>query len=113
MNARVGPAIIVVLAGTLLGVVAFLGLGAGDDDGPPDASPTTTAPAPVTTVPGAPGTSGGAPTTGAPGSTTTTLPARQPDEVPAWTVGRPWGSVRGVTMVRGHATRTLPAGRQV
>ena len=62
MNDRVGPAIIVVLAGTLLGVVAFLGLGAGDDDGPPDASPTTTAPAPVTTVPGAPGTSGGAPT---------------------------------------------------
>lgn len=107
MNDRVGPAIIVMLAGTLLGVVAFLGLGVGDDDGSPDASPTTTAPAPVTTVPGAPGTSGGAPTTGAPGSTTTTLPARQPDEVPAWTVGRPWGSVRGITMFRGNPTRTF------
>lgn len=39
-------------------------------------------------------------------TTTTTLPPREPGTVPASTVGRPWGEVRGLTMFRGNPTRT-------
>lgn len=38
--------------------------------------------------------------------TTTTLPPRPEGVVPAWTVGRPWGEVLGLTMFRGNPTRT-------
>jgi outer membrane protein assembly factor BamB len=41
-----------------------------------------------------------------PATTTTTLPPRPEGTVPASTVGRPWGSVAGVTMFRGNPTRT-------
>lgn len=105
MNERPGPLIAVILGGTLLGVIAFFGFGFGTDDDPPTASPTTTvAPsssAPTETV------AGQSTTTTALPSTTTTVPERPPNEVPAWTVGRPWGSVSGVTMFRGNPTRTF------
>lgn len=40
-------------------------------------------------------------------TTTTTLPERPVDVVPDWSVGRPWGEVRGLTMFRGNPTRTF------
>lgn len=102
---RYAPAIVVVLLGTLLGVGAFLVLRPGRDDSPPVAAPTTT-----TTTSGRSSTStpdGGSSTTTVPGPVTTTLPERPRDVVPSWTVGRPWGSVPGVTMFRGNPTRTF------
>src|SRR5690606_6641702 len=95
---RYAPAIVVVLLGTLLGVGAFLVLRPGRDDSPPVAAPTTT-----TTTSGRSSTStpdGGSSATTVPGPVTTTLPERPRDVVPSWTVGRPWGSVPGVTMFR-------------
>jgi hypothetical protein len=42
----------------------------------------------------------------APTTTTTTIPERQPNTVPGYTVGEPWGMVAGLTMFRGNPTRT-------
>jgi outer membrane protein assembly factor BamB len=102
------PVLTVVGLGVALGLIAFVALGYrfGSDDpdrtqslgpGPPATTTTmtvTTSPAPTTTPP-------------TPGTTTTTLPVRATDDVPGWTVGRPWGSVAGVTMFRGNPTRTF------
>ncbi|HEX6947894.1 MAG TPA: PQQ-binding-like beta-propeller repeat protein [Acidimicrobiia bacterium] len=104
MNDRAGPAIAVVLAGTLLGVLAFFTLG-GDEPSPMAASTTTTLSA--GTSPGGTDAPDSTSTTGAPATTTTALPERQPDDVPSWTVGRSWGSVSGITMFRGNPTRTF------
>lgn len=46
-------------------------------------------------------------TTESVGTTTTTEPQRDPDTVPAFTVGEPWGSASGITMFRGNPTRTF------
>jgi outer membrane protein assembly factor BamB len=43
----------------------------------------------------------------APTTTTTTIPERQPNTVPGYTVGEPWGMVAGLTMFRGNPTRTF------
>ena len=40
-------------------------------------------------------------------TTTTTMAVRPTGTVPGWTVGRPWGSVDGLTMFRGNPTRTF------
>ena len=40
-------------------------------------------------------------------TTTTTVPPRPDGEVPAWTVGKPWGEVDGLVMFRGNPTRTF------
>lgn len=105
MKDRPGPVIAVILGGTLLGVVAFFGFGFDGDTEPLAGSPTTVVPT-TSTVPDPPVT-GETSTTTVPASTTTTLPLRQANDVPAWTVGRPWGSVPGVTMFRGNPTRTF------
>ncbi|MCI0425610.1 MAG: PQQ-binding-like beta-propeller repeat protein, partial [Actinobacteria bacterium] len=86
--------------GAVLGLTAFVALGGSDDQYP--SAPTTTPversePAPTATTS----------TTTTTIATTTTLPPRSEGEVPAWTVGRSWGSVPGVTMFRGNPTRTF------
>ena len=68
-------------------------------------------PAPVTipleTLPEVVSTTSTSTTTAAPTPTTTTMAERAPGEVPASTVGRPWGSVEGLVMFRGNPTRTF------
>ncbi len=66
----------------------------------PTTSPPSAAPAPTTTT--RPAT-----TTTRPATTTTTRPPRPEGYVPRATVGRPWGSVPGLTMFRGNPTRTF------
>ncbi len=56
------------------------------------ASPSTTADTTTTTV--------------VTQTTASTAPERLPGEVPAFTVGKPWGEVVGLTMFRGNPTRT-------
>lgn len=72
------------------------------DSEPPIAVDTTTS-----SVLAAAATSTTAPTTSIPSTTTTTLPVRQPDTVPGFTVGKPWGETLGLTMFRGNPTRTF------
>lgn len=109
MRERWVPVLIVVAVGITLGVVAFSVLGPeidGDNRGTVAVEiPATTSPKNEGKVP--PPTE--APASTLPGTTTTTsttLPQREPDTIPGWTVGQPWGSVEGVTMFRGSPTRT-------
>lgn len=89
--------------GAMLGFVAFLLIGPRDAGGAVVDDTST-----VPTLPnGDP-----MPTTDpdAPEDTTTTTTAldltREPNTIPGWTVGRPWGSVEGLTTFRGNPTRT-------
>lgn len=111
MQSRSGPIILVLAFGTMLGFVAFLLIGPRDASGDTDGSATT-----VTSVPG---TQGGTDPTSAPGSTGSgeTAPSsttanvsgqqREPNTIPGWTVGQPWGTTPGFTMFRGNPTRTF------
>ena len=108
MRARSGPIILVVALGAMLGFVAFLLVGPRDASGDPVGSGTTVA---------TPGDDNGSDETTPAGSTVpgetapSTAPdndgSRQPDTIPASTVGQPWGSVPGLTMFRGNPTRTF------
>jgi len=109
MQERSGPILLMIAFGAMLGFVVFLLVG------PRDASGDTLAGSATTVAPD-PG-DGGSGTTSAPGSTTgdvdatttTTLPGldREPNTVPGATVGRPWGSITGLSMFRGNPTRTF------
>ncbi|MCH7581120.1 MAG: PQQ-binding-like beta-propeller repeat protein [Acidobacteria bacterium] len=105
MKEHAGPLILVVAFGMLLGLIGFVVL--GDDDGsvtagssasttvtsPDDEAGTTTTPdPPTTTVP--------------PTVTTSEILVREPNTVPGWSVGEPWGTRPGLTMFRGNPTRT-------
>ncbi|MCI0545350.1 MAG: hypothetical protein L0Z49_13060, partial [Actinobacteria bacterium] len=100
MTERTRSVMLTVGLGAVLGLTAFVALGGSDDQY--SSAPTTTPversePAPTATTS----------TTTTTIATTTTLPPRSEGEVPAWTVGRSWGSVPGVTMFRGNPTRTF------
>ena len=99
MKEHAGPLILVVAFGVLLGLIGFVVL--GDDDGsvtagssasttvtsPDDEPGTTTTPdPPTTTVP--------------PTVTTSEILVREPDTVPGWSVGEPWGTRTGLTIDR-------------
>ncbi|MPZ52209.1 MAG: PQQ-binding-like beta-propeller repeat protein [Acidimicrobiia bacterium] len=103
---RQGVALVLVLVAALLLVVAaqFITDNLGGDDPVSVATTTrtsTTLFAATTEPPGTVATTT-APTT----STTSTTVVRPPNVIPAGTVGRPWGSVKGLTMFRGNPTRT-------
>lgn len=94
--------IVVLLMGVIMaGAALFVVNGRNDDPPAPLAVETTTSSA-------APATSStsSTTTTTAPTTTTTTVPEREPGTVPAFTVGRPWGEVTGLTMFRGNPTRS-------
>jgi outer membrane protein assembly factor BamB len=105
MGERAGPLILVVGFGVVLGFIGFAVL--GNEDGPITAgsSPPTT-PASVddevgaTTIPSPP------PTTVPLTTTTSEVAVREPNTVPGWSVGEPWGTRPGLTMFRGNPTRT-------
>lgn len=107
---RVWP--VVAVLGLALGGAAFV---AAPRSAPIVESTTTLAATSIVTT--APAST--APTTTSEAITTTTLPARPIGRVPGFTVGRPWGSVTGLTMFRGNPTRSfygtgpLPASPQV
>lgn len=96
----------VIVVGALLGLTAFAVFREDRRSSAIDAAvaTTTTSHPRETSTPPPPISST---TTTLPATTTTTLPARQPDTVPYWTVGRPWGSVAGLTMFRGNPSRTF------
>ena len=103
-----GPIVLMVAFGVMLGFVAFLIAGPRQSSGD-TATPATTSPS----EPGETGVDGttdpGDGTTANPDSTTTTSIAdlvRDPNTIPGWTVGRPWGETVGLTMFRGNPTRT-------
>jgi hypothetical protein len=108
MRERTGPIILIVGFGLMLGFLAFLLVGPRDASGGTVASPDGTQ-APTE------GSGGTDPTT-APGSTepgetpSTTPPSngqqREPNTIPGFTVGQPWGTTVGLTMFRGNPTRT-------
>ncbi|HEU4915809.1 MAG TPA: PQQ-binding-like beta-propeller repeat protein [Acidimicrobiia bacterium] len=105
MNERAGQVIMVVAAGFILGLAVYLVTRDDDPASAPSsevgASPTSTASA-GTESPPAPTT-----TSAALSTTTTMAPQeRDPGTVPAFTIGRPWGTTPGVTMFRGNPTRT-------
>ena len=109
MQERKGPIFLVIAFGVMLGFVAFLLIGPRDASGEAVAgSDTTVATNPETgeTIPTAvPGDTGST----QPGATPTTGPngqTREPNTVPGWTVGLPWGTTTGLTMFRGNPTRT-------
>jgi hypothetical protein len=102
MQDRTGPIILMLVFGAMLGFVAFLLVGPRDAGGVTVAATTTV-----------PTLSNGEPMPAtdreAADDTTTTTVAdlvREPNTVPAWTVGRPWGTVDGLTTFRGNPTRT-------
>jgi PQQ-like domain len=108
VSERAGQILTIVVAGLILGVAAFWiasGAGKGEALGDPNAvgPPTTT----TSTAPVAVGGTVVTPTTSPVTTTTTENPVRQPDTVPAWTVGKPWGSTVGLTMFRGSPTRSF------
>jgi hypothetical protein len=93
--------------GAMLGFVVFLLVGPRDASGVTDAGPTTL---PThqegggSGVTQAPGSTGGDDTTAS--TTAGDGQQREPNTVPGWTVGQPWGSVVGLTTFRGNPTRT-------
>lgn len=99
----------VIAFGAMLGFIAFLLIGPRDSEGGPLAGPGNT----VTTNPdsGQGATDSTTPGSTQPGvgTTSTTGPGglvREPNTIPGWTVGQPWGSTVGLTMFRGNPTRT-------
>lgn len=108
MRERTGPILLVVAFGAMLGFVAFLLVGPRGAEAGPVAGSDTTAPSGTPEDPGSEGTVG--PTTpGEAGPTTTTgngSVEREPNTIPASTVGQPWGSITGLGMFRGNPTRT-------
>ncbi len=103
---RQGIALVLVLIAALLLIVAAQLITDNLGDGGPAAAPMP----PVTTVAAVGST--GPPETEAPRQTrpattagTTTTIVRPPDVVPAATVKKPWGTVKGLTMFRGNPTR--------
>ena len=97
----------VIALGAMLGFVAFLLVGPRDASGGAAEAPPTTVPSdPGDGGTAAPGStqSGGSPTT-TPGTSPSGL-VREPNTIPAWTVGQPWGTTSGFTMFRGNPTRT-------
>jgi len=107
MTERNGPIILVVAFGVMLGFVVFLLVGPRDASGDAGGSENTITSlgdngtngttAPGSTVPGAT----------APSTTSGDETQREPNTIPASTVGEPWGSVTGLTMFRGNPTRTF------
>jgi outer membrane protein assembly factor BamB len=72
----------------------------------PGGAASTTAPDGLGSLPAVRATTSTlAPTTTEP-APSTTVPQRREGTVPAFTVGRPWGSVEGLVMFRGNPTRT-------
>ncbi|MCB1246244.1 MAG: hypothetical protein KDB69_03145, partial [Acidimicrobiia bacterium] len=92
---------IVVLLGAGLGITAFLfSRQTGSTVAVPETTTTTTSVPTTTTAPST--TTTVAETT----TTATTIPVRDPNTVPGFTVGQPWGTTVGLTMFRGNPTRT-------
>ena len=110
MKERLGPVLIVVAVGVVLGGAAFAILGDDARRGSSGAAATTTSVAVVDAT--STTTTSTIPPTTIP-TTTTTRPARPADTVPGWTVGEPWGTTLGVTMFRGNPTRTFYGGGPV
>ena len=105
MQDRKGPIFLVIAFGAMLGFLAFLLVGPRDASGDTVAGPGTTVITPEGT--GGEGTATSGSTIA--GSTPTTSPTglvRDPNTIPAWTVGQPWGTTVGLTMFRGNPTRT-------
>jgi outer membrane protein assembly factor BamB len=84
----------------LVALLVLLTAACTGGDGAETAAPETAAP--LTTLASVDDTT----TTTTPPSTTTIPPLLPTDRVTAETVGRPWGSVEGLTMFRGNPTRT-------
>jgi len=108
MQERSGPIFLVIAFGAMLGFIAFLLVGPRDAGGEPLAGPDATA---TTGAGDGQGTNPSTPgSTQAGGNTTSTTGpgglVREPNTIPGWTVGRPWGSTVGLTMFRGNPTRT-------
>ncbi|HJR92605.1 MAG TPA: PQQ-binding-like beta-propeller repeat protein [Acidimicrobiia bacterium] len=100
--------LVLVLGIALVGAARFL---TDSPTAPASAVVTTTSQASSTSpsvVPSAtaPSTSVAIETTVTTGPPPTTLPDRESNVVPDWTVGRPWGEVTGLTMFRGNPTRS-------
>lgn len=113
MQERSGPIILVVAFGAMLGFIAFLLIGPRDASGETVSAPDGTVATPsengatdATGDSSAPGSTEGA--DGAASSTSTTLSGliREPNTIPGWTIGQPWGSTVGLTMFRGNPSRT-------
>jgi outer membrane protein assembly factor BamB len=96
----------IVAAGFILGLGVYL---VTRDEAPASPSPLAANAAPSTTTGPTGSTLPSTSTTSPPvATTTTTAPTeREPGTVPAFTVGRPWGSTVGMTMFRGNPTRTF------
>ena len=105
MRERAGPLILVVVFGVILGLIGFVMFGNDGGRDTAGSSPlitgtsvhdevgtTTTPDPPTTTVP--------------PTVTTSEILVREPNTVPGWSVGEPWGTRPGLTMFRGNPTRT-------
>lgn len=108
MQQRSGSILLVLAFGTMLGFIAFLAVGPRDASGDTVAatgSTSTTTETPNTDGTEAPGSTDGA--TSSP-TTSTTLGdlVREPNTIPGWSVGQPWGTTVGLTMFRGNPTRT-------
>ncbi len=106
--------VVLILGLVLLGAPRLLGGGGGET---PPSLATATFPVTTPTVPPAPTATWPTVTTVEKPEEepppTTQPPVRQRDEVPAWTIGEPWGTTRGLTMFRGNPTRTLTGGGPV
>lgn len=110
MQERSGPIFLVIAFGAMLGFVAFLLVGPRDASGDTvEAASSTVASNPENGQ--TEETSSPDPTTGSGVATTTTTTTvagqvREPNTIPGWTVGQPWGTTVGLTMFRGNPTRT-------
>lgn len=108
MESRTVQFLVVLAAGVALGGLGFLLL--RTNDGFTESVATTVASVPDSgdiEAPEPTPTSTRLPTTTVPPTTTTTVLTREPNTVPGWTVGMPWGTTVGVTMFRGNPKRTF------
>ena len=95
----------VVVLGAALGMAAF-GIYSSDGGTESAMAPTTAGEGTLDVEAPPDGESTIKSTTTTSSTTTTTVLVREPNTVPGWTVGEPWGTVQGVTMFRGNPTRT-------
>jgi outer membrane protein assembly factor BamB len=103
MNERAGQVIMVVAAGFVLGLAVYLVTRDGDGASAP---PASVAAAPATSPGSTTGSTAPTTTTSLAVTSTTLPPDREPGTVPAFTIGRPWGTTVGMTMFRGNPTRS-------
>lgn len=107
MQERSGSIILMIAFGVMLGFIVFLLVGPRDAGGVTATGPGSTSSGSSNDGTGTTGPDDSTPQN-ADGTSATSSGSqlREPNTIPGWTVGQPWGTTAGLTMFRGNPTRT-------